>query len=90
LIVKATGGPNMNEAEEQIHRSSSSGGTLAWFLLAAPLLYILSIGPVAAIWVKTQSRVAPLETFYAPVIWLHDHTPLKEPLEWYVELWGVK
>lgn len=62
---------------------------MAWLILAAPLLYVLSVGPVAAIWIKYQLPVPPLEAFYAPLIWLHDHTPLKDPLDWYVKLWGV-
>lgn len=80
----------MPETDDELQRPGHSGGMLAWLVLAAPLFYLLSIGPVAAIWVKTQLPVGPLETLYAPVIWLHDHTPLKKPLEWYVELWGVK
>jgi hypothetical protein len=80
----------MTETDAEVNRPGHSGGTLAWFILAAPLLYILSVGPVAAIWIKFKLPEAPLETFYAPLIWLHGHTPLKEPLEWYVELWGVK
>jgi hypothetical protein len=33
---------------------------------------------------------APPKRFYAPVIWLHDHTPLKRPLELYLGLFGLK
>lgn len=57
-----------------------------------PLLYVLSIGPVVAIAERTKSTesLKLLKAVYAPVIWLHDHTILKKPLEAYVELWGVK
>jgi hypothetical protein len=57
--------------------------TAAWFYL-----YVLSIGPVIAL----DNTVFHLdkdviEIIYAPVIWLHGATPLREPLEKYVELW---
>ena len=77
----------MAEIEEEVPSPGRSGGTLAWVILAAPLLYILSIGPVLRFGGKT---LLPFDVIYAPVIWLHDHTPLEKPLEWYVELWGIK
>lgn len=62
------------------------------FVIAVPLLYVLSIGPAAALVSRNNNgRGADVLTkVYAPVIWLHDHTVLKKPLEAYVELWGVK
>jgi hypothetical protein len=53
---------------------------------------VLSIGPVVAIAERanTTQGLELLKTVYAPVIWLHDHTILRKPLEAYVELWGVK
>ena len=81
----------MAEAE-QTAGSRSSSGWLVTFVVVAPLLYVLSIGPVAALLSRTNSGVSvgTLRKIYAPVIWLHDHTLLKQPLEAYVELWGVK
>jgi hypothetical protein len=58
-------------------------------LLLLPVLYVLSMGPVARFATTPGSRHAA-QAFYAPLVWLHDSTPLKGPLEWYVELWGVK
>lgn len=70
----------------------SRGGT--WVLvtttivLLLPLLYVLSIGPVArCAAARPDDDHAALERFYAPVVWLHDHTFLEQPLEWYVNLW---
>ena len=60
------------------------------FLVALPVLYVLSIGPVVAIASKTKTWPGLSQQFYAPVIWLHDHTLLRRPLEIYVALWGVK
>jgi hypothetical protein len=57
-------------------------------LLASPFLYVLSIGPVVAIVEKTGVGRDAAQMFYAPVVWLHDHTPLKEPLEAYAQMWG--
>lgn len=76
-------------------QSTDPKGSSGWFIIfvvAVPLLYVLSIGPVAAVVSRTQNTQAMnvLEKVYAPVIWLHGHTILKEPLEAYVELWGVK
>ena len=57
-------------------------------IILAPLLYVLSVGP--AVWVaRSNPALVPLvRAAYAPVTWLHDHTPLKRPLEEYVQRWG--
>jgi hypothetical protein len=52
-----------------------------------PLLYFLSFGPVSVLWVRMQWSPGPFETFYAPLYWLGEHTPLAGPLEWYNGLW---
>lgn len=77
---------------DQVANARGSSGWLIIFVIVVPLLYVLSIGPVAAVLSRTKSpqRLQILEKIYAPVIWLHGHTILKEPLEAYVELWGVK
>ncbi|QDU40574.1 hypothetical protein Mal4_49320 [Maioricimonas rarisocia] len=61
------------------------------WLLALPMiviLYVLSIGPVVCIAEKTGINQKPLRTFYMPVVWLHEETPLREPLDKWGELWG--
>lgn len=63
-----------------------------WWLKRGALafvLYVLSIGPVAALTAKYNGYVYwdAIEFFYMPVTWLHNYTPLEEPLEWYVALW---
>lgn len=52
-------------------------------------LYVLSIAPVAAVAEQLDLPRDSVKRVYAPVIWLHDHTPLRKPLEWYMELWGL-
>jgi hypothetical protein len=61
-------------------------GTL---VIVPPLLSVLSIGPVAAITNKTSYQSAARQ-FYQLVIWLHENTVLKRPLEVYVSFWGIK
>ncbi len=75
------------ESEEQ----SGSGG-LAWVavIVLLPVLYVLSIGPVAATFYRIgKTPPSYVLLFYDPVIWLHQHTPLKKPLEAYLRLWGI-
>lgn len=69
-------------------RSSSSAVLLCAVVLLAPVLYVLSMGPVVALVERGSLPHEPIEFFYAPVIWLHNHTALEKPLEWYGALWG--
>lgn len=55
----------------------------------APVLYLLSFGPVIHFGEKVIGQDV-LRAAYAPVVWLHANTPLKGPIEWYAALWGVK
>jgi hypothetical protein len=61
-----------------------------WLILCAamlPVLYVLSVGPAAYVIERTRSGQEAGRLFYAPLIWLHDNTPLRGPLEWYVRSW---
>ena len=58
-------------------------------LFALVLIYVLSVGPVALYCEKMHSDAPAVRQFYLPLIWLHDHTVLRRPLEMYLELWGV-
>ena len=53
----------------------------------APLLYVLSVGPAIAISEIFPKSEPAFRAFYIPVIWLHDHTVLRGPLESYARLW---
>lgn len=72
------------------HERETSHGGLKWFVLLAclPLFYLLSIGPVGALTKNRPGALGPARKVYYPVIWLHDHTFLKTPLETYARLWG--
>ena len=65
----------------------SWAGTAALWVLLLPIVYALSVGPAFAIALRLQLREEPLVLAYAPVIWLHRNTPLKKPIEMYVEWW---
>ena len=71
------------------HRGSGAAIVLVMVIaVLLPVLYVLSIGPVVALVEATGVGREASKVFYAPVIWLHHNTPLKEPLEAYGELWG--
>ena len=56
---------------------------VAWFCY-----YVVSVGPIVALDEHVIGLdLDSLQVIYAPVIWLHDATFLREPLEQYAELW---
>ena len=64
-------------------------------LVALPLLYLASVGPVVAIWDKTHGFGGTVSqqfvlNLYFPVVWLHEKTSMRGPIESYLALWGVK
>jgi hypothetical protein len=75
--------------QEPKKKSENWGCAIIVFLVMFPMLYVLSIGPAAMIVNKYPKVISSktAETFYFPVIWLHKHTILKEPIEVYVRLW---
>jgi len=65
-------------------------------LPVAAVAYVLSMGPV--VWTMNRHMIATgepypdqviarVDMFYAPVSWLHHHTPLHAPLETYMSWW---
>ncbi len=55
-------------------------------LLGAFVLYFLSIGPVGYVAIRTGIDIEPkpLEYFYAPLGWLIENTPLRQPMRHYI------
>lgn len=80
----------MSDANDTAPERSHVTTWVVGLLILLPVLYVLSIGPVAALSTRTGLNPDSLRNFYGPVIWLHDNTPLKVPLEKWVELWGGK
>jgi hypothetical protein len=78
----------MSEEREDQSSSRKFSAAVA-ILLAVPLLYVLSVGPVEAVSQKIPSSRGAVRQFYAPVIWLRNNTTLQKPLDLYVGLWGV-
>jgi hypothetical protein len=68
---------------------------VAALVIGLPLLYLLSTGPVLFVMTKTSllgSWVSweLVAKFYWPVEWLYKNTFMKEPLDLYLQLWGLK
>ncbi|WP_395750805.1 hypothetical protein [Prosthecobacter sp.] len=79
----------MNDEPESPRQSSYYSAVLA-ILVALPLLYALSIGPAAYCLSKFnvgRSTEDMVEAFYAPIIWLADHTSMEKPIDSYIEWW---
>jgi hypothetical protein len=77
----------MNPAREE----NSGRGLAIWvaLIVSAPLFYALSVGPVGALTKNMpSSKTKMVRRFYYPLIWLHDNTPLRRPIEVYCALWG--
>ncbi len=74
---------------EECKQKVSYGG-FVWVIVAVVFLYVLSVGPAAMVAEKNGSSATAIRQFYAPVIWLHNHTVMKRPLEVYLDLWGAK
>jgi hypothetical protein len=76
----------MNEEVEE--KSDATPFVWLWLVVLVMLLYVLSIGPVVRF--TPMGNRGALRQFYSPVIWLHDNTFLRKPLEAYVQLWGIR
>ena len=80
----------MDEKQENHNDKDNRSSLLIVGLLSLPFLYILSIAPVAWLYKTMAWSETSIRTFYMPVVWLHDNTFLKEPLEWYLKLFGIR
>jgi len=79
----------MNAASDE----NSGRGAAIWVALvvAVPFVYTLSVGPVGALTrTMSSSTTQKVRQFYYPLIWLHENTALKTPLERYCALWGFQ
>jgi hypothetical protein len=68
-------------------RKSGGWRRIAPVLLLLAVVYVLSVGPAEVAVARAGKGREAARTFYAPLIWLRDNTPLKRPLDWYVGLW---
>ncbi len=56
-------------------------------LLGAFVLYVLSIGPVGYVSIRSGIQPKSVEYFYTPVGWLLEYTPLQQPMNRYIAWW---
>ena len=63
---------------------------VVWLVALLPLAYVLSSGPVFLACEWAGLDLDGVDLFYYPLDWLHANTPLEKPLDWYLQLWGVK
>jgi hypothetical protein len=59
-------------------------------LLLLFAVYVLSYGPVHALYASHRIEGtfgSGLTTFYQPLHWLHQHTPLDKPMTSYADWW---
>ncbi len=61
---------------------SSWLGRVAAILAAAALLYLVSPIPVALFLIHSHRPYTSAGRFYAPVLWLRAHTPLRGAIDW--------
>jgi hypothetical protein len=53
-----------------------------------PVVYVLALGPVAAVVKATGRGRDAARAIYAPLIWLSEAVPpIQVPLRWYERLW---
>ena len=74
-------------------RSEKKGGGVSavGLLLALPLLYVLSVGPVARLAQETGGSIRPIVVVYAPLSWATAKWgPAGDALRWYLDLWGYE
>ena len=69
---------------------NKSSGCLLLLLLKLLAVYVLSFGPVQALYASHRlsgPMPAGLVTFYQPLHWLYEHTPLGKPMTAYDGWW---
>lgn len=74
----------MNEGQ---NRRSRPEVVVTVIVVLLSVMYALSVGPMTRFRVDGVIQESPWDVVYSPLGWLHDHTPLGWPLDWYVELW---
>jgi hypothetical protein len=73
--------------EELAEDKSWTPRSLIWWLSLGTAAYVLSIGPMVMLSKKGHISSTAMLRIYAPVVWLHDHTFLRKPLDDYTDWW---
>lgn len=78
-------------SEDFRHKPDRNAAGLVALLFVLPLVYALSVGPMAYLMDKFHAPMTwrpYVVAFYQPLIWLRDNTSLKAPLDAYVRWWS--
>lgn len=89
-FLKAVNAARSSTAPESEKSPAGSFSTVAIALLLVLMvlvLYVLSLGPAVMLTDNGYLDDDVARFVYSPLIWLHEHTPLRKPLDFYVELW---
>ena len=77
----------MTNTEDSTTEHKSRAGAYVAYVLIALVLYVLSIGP--AVWLNAKGYLPDeIGIVYFPLEYLYENTFLREPIEWYLELWN--
>ena len=57
-------------------------------LIALLVLYVLSSGPAAYVWMQSMKVRPVFDKIYAPITYAHGTTPLLDPLAKYTQWWA--
>jgi hypothetical protein len=83
----------MEERPDTVGASGERGGHgfWPWLIVLLPVVYVLSIGPVAKMSEAGLIAEATCRVIYAPLIILDRHVPgVEHFLDWYMQMWGVR
>jgi hypothetical protein len=73
-------------------KPSARSGCIVLAVVMLPVLYVLSVGPMARLDVDGKlpfRRIDPPYGFYAPLFWLADNCkPIDDALRTYLKLWS--
>jgi hypothetical protein len=76
--------------DSQPRRSRAGPAAAVLVMLLLLVGYVLSIGPAVLLLRRTEPNpqlAQAMQVVYYPVIWLHEYTPLRGPLDAYVDFW---
>jgi hypothetical protein len=74
-------------SEETTSKSGKTWLYVVGWLVSIPLLYVLSVGPIAVLVHRKLVPVSAVEPAYTPLFWLFEKTHTGEAMTAYMEAW---